>query len=90
MVRDAASPPPRSTRPPDEHTAADGSGWPAADSAVVALILFTTWAARTGRVLRDVPVSELTADELVEFWADDQLEEPYTRLSDLLVRAAAG
>jgi hypothetical protein len=37
------------------------------------LILITSWAVRTGRVLRPVPVSELSPDELVEFWADDQL-----------------
>jgi hypothetical protein len=40
--------------------------------------LITVWAARTGRVLRDVPISELTADELEEFWTDDQLEPRYT------------
>jgi hypothetical protein len=42
--------------------------------AVLALSLFTTWAVRTGRVLRPVPVPDLTAEELIEFWADDQLE----------------
>jgi len=50
--------------------------WPDADEAL-ALSLFTVWAARTGRILRDAPVSELAAEELVEFWADDQLEAPY-------------
>lgn len=44
------------------------------DDAVLARSLFTTWAARTGRTLRDVPVNELTPGELIEFWADDQLE----------------
>ncbi|WP_395110244.1 hypothetical protein [Actinomadura sp. SCN-SB] len=43
----------------------------------MALTLFSTWAARTGRVLRNAPISELTPEELVEFWTDDQLEEPY-------------
>jgi len=47
--------------------------WSAADAAL-ARSLFTTWAVRTGRVLRAVPVTELTAEELIDFWADDQLE----------------
>lgn len=47
--------------------------WWAAD-AVLALPLFTTWAVRTGRSMRPVPVPDLTAEELIDFWADDQLE----------------
>jgi hypothetical protein len=46
------------------------------DDRTLALSLITTWATRTGRVLRPVPVSELSAEELVNFWADDQLEDP--------------
>jgi hypothetical protein len=46
------------------------------DDRALALLLITVWAARTGRVPRPVPVSELTPEELVNFWADDQLEEP--------------
>ena len=41
----------------------------------LALILITAWAIRTGRVLRTARISELSPAELVEFWADDQLEE---------------
>jgi hypothetical protein len=37
------------------------------------LALITVWATRTGRTLRDVPASELSPDELVTFWADDQM-----------------
>jgi hypothetical protein len=48
-----------------------------ADAEQMAISLFTVWAARTGRTLRNVPVSELTARELEDFWTDDQLEEPY-------------
>ena len=44
------------------------------DDQVMALALITVWATRTGRVLRSVPVSELSEAELVAFWADDQLE----------------
>jgi hypothetical protein len=48
------------------------------DDQTLAVLLVTVWAARTGRVLRPVPVSELTPQELVDFWADDQLvQAPY-------------
>jgi hypothetical protein len=46
------------------------------DDRTLALLLVTVWAARTGRVLRPAPVSELTPQELVDFWADDQLGQP--------------
>lgn len=49
-----------------------GPLWPPEDI-VLAHALFTVWAARTGRTLREVPVTDLTAGELVDFWADDQL-----------------
>ncbi|MFC9973309.1 hypothetical protein ACFVH6_20695 [Spirillospora sp. NPDC127200] len=42
-----------------------------AEDALMALTLITTWAMRTGRRLRSVPVEELTAEELEAFWADD-------------------
>jgi hypothetical protein len=42
--------------------------------AVLARSLFITWAMRTRRALRPVPVVELTAEELIDFWVDDQLE----------------
>ncbi len=55
--------------------------WATAESAtpeeqVLALVLITAWAVRTGRVLRPVPMGELSPEELVDFWADDQLEQP--------------
>jgi hypothetical protein len=46
------------------------------DDRALALLLITTWAARTGRILRPAPVSDLAPEELVNFWADDQLEQP--------------
>ncbi|WP_344236356.1 hypothetical protein [Actinocorallia libanotica] len=52
--------------------------FPPTDADLLALLLVTTWSARTGRTLRPVPVGELSAAELVEFWADDQLEPPYS------------
>jgi hypothetical protein len=42
----------------------------------LSLLLIAAWAARTRRVLRPVPVNELSPKELVNFWADDQLEQP--------------
>lgn len=53
----------------DEHAMAP-------DDRALALLLITAWATRTGRVLRPAPVSELAPEELVNFWADDQLEKP--------------
>lgn len=52
------------------------SGKPAVygDDQALAVSLTTTWSMRTGRLLRPVPVNELTPAELVNFWADDQLE----------------
>lgn len=78
MLLDAAPPPPAPMRPVDHLGEHRESLWSPMDTALVALSLFTVWAARTGRVLRNVPISELTPDELVEFWADDQLDERYT------------
>jgi hypothetical protein len=46
-----------------------------ADTALMALTLFTVWSARTGRVLPPVPIGDLTAEELVEFWADDRMDD---------------
>ena len=43
---------------------------------LLAMLLTTIWAVRTGRTLPPVPVNELSAEELVNFWADDQLEQP--------------
>jgi hypothetical protein len=51
----------------------DVPSWQVAD-VVLARSLFTTWAIRTGRALRPLPLTELTAEELADFWADDQLE----------------
>jgi hypothetical protein len=37
-------------------------------------LLISTWSLTTGRQLRcDVPPEELTEQELIDFWADDQL-----------------
>lgn len=39
---------------------------------LLALLLINTWTLTTGRILRsDVPPQQLRADELIEFWADD-------------------
>lgn len=46
------------------------------DTAVLTLLLFTAWAARTGRPIPSRPIAELTPEEIIEFWVDDQLEAP--------------
>jgi hypothetical protein len=78
MLLDAALPPPIAMRCLDPAGGEHGEMiWSPSDTALIALSLFTVWAARTGRVLRDAPISDLTPEELIEFWADDQLEERY-------------
>lgn len=65
--------------PPQELLAVedDEAAWPVVDAIQAALALLTVWAARTGRVLPDVPITEMSPQDLEDFWADDQLEEPY-------------
>ncbi|MGI8334439.1 hypothetical protein ACRYCC_31190 [Actinomadura scrupuli] len=47
---------------------------PPTDDELLALILIATWASRTGRLLpADVPPHDLTEQELIDFWVDDQL-----------------
>ncbi|MBA9005051.1 hypothetical protein [Thermomonospora cellulosilytica] len=41
----------------------------------MARLLFSTWAARTGRTLPHVPVSQLSPQQLEDFWADDRLDD---------------
>ena len=40
----------------------------------IARLLVDIWTLATGRTLRDVPPHELTAEELIDFWADDHLD----------------
>lgn len=51
---------------------------PGDDDDIVAVALITVWAVRTGRALRDAPAEQWSAEELIAFWADDQLEEELT------------
>jgi hypothetical protein len=73
MLLDSAPPPSMSVRAADVLIRRRPPTWPSADVSL-ARMLFAIWAARTGRVLRAVPVTELTEEELLEFWTDDQLE----------------
>ena len=41
------------------------------DDGNLALLLVSTWELRTGRTLPNVPASELSEQELIDFWADD-------------------
>ncbi len=74
MVPDATPPPTVALGARAELSSCGRALWPRTD-AVLALSLFATWAACTGRTLRAVPVTELTSEELIDFWADDQLEQ---------------
>ena len=43
---------------------------------LVARVLITSWSLATGRTLRSVAPQSLTEDELINFWADDQIATP--------------
>jgi hypothetical protein len=43
---------------------------------LVARVLITSWSLATGRTLRSVAPQSLTEDELITFWADDQMATP--------------
>jgi hypothetical protein len=75
------------TNPPSTPVPATkpAAGPAAREDQLLALLLTTIWATRTGRELPPVPVSELSPAELMDFWADDQLDHPPRRL---LLRAA--
>jgi hypothetical protein len=46
------------------------------DDELIAYLLIGTWALATGRSLpRDVPIDQLSADELIDFWADPLTEQ---------------
>jgi hypothetical protein len=66
----ATAPPPIADQDADEPaiSAADRD-----DIALTALIVI--WAVRTGRALRDVPAEQWSSEELIAFWADDQLPD---------------
>ena len=45
---------------------------------LLARVLVTSWSLATGRTLRaGVAPQSLTEDELISFWADDQIATPY-------------
>jgi hypothetical protein len=48
-----------------------------AEEDLLAFLLIHTWTLITGRVLRsDVPLEELSEEELIAFWADDHIDPP--------------
>lgn len=58
------------SRPARSQTQADCPGDPG--DAVLAAVLIRMWALASGRTLRrDVPPDQLSAEELIAFWADD-------------------
>jgi hypothetical protein len=55
---------------------ADSGDWGNEDE-LLARVLITSWTLATGRTLRaDVPPQSHSADELISFWADDQIAIP--------------
>jgi hypothetical protein len=58
---------------------------PADDDDTVAIALITVWAVRTGRALRPAPAEQWSVEELIAFWADDQLEDELTGPAPRLV-----
>jgi hypothetical protein len=47
---------------------------------LLARVLITSWSLNTGRTLRSVAPQSLTEDELITFWADDQIATPRCQL----------
>jgi len=54
--------------------------FPADEDELLARVLITSWSLTTGRTLRGVAPQSLTEDELITFWADDQIASPRCRL----------
>lgn len=54
-----------------DHGVAAAASGPRSDDELLAFLLISTWSLLTGRTLRDAPPGDLTAEELIEFWADD-------------------
>lgn len=77
MLRCAASPLQRLINCSD--TA--GAGATCLDDARAALSLITTWSIQTGKTLPPVPIEDLTARHLEDFWADDSMLEPHRYLA---------
>lgn len=59
-----------------------------AEDDLLAFLLIHTWTLTTGRILRsDVPPSQLSEDELIDFWADDHM--PHTAEDEARLIAGA-
>jgi len=74
-------------------------GWAAShvhdDDEILARLLIISWTLATGRTLRgDVPPQMLSAEELISFWADEQMtadhapDPPYARAASRSRRPA--
>jgi hypothetical protein len=63
----AGGPQPRRANTPDPQRS---------DDELIAFMLIRIWALTTGRTLRrDVPPDQLSAEELIDFWADPATEQ---------------
>jgi hypothetical protein len=53
------------------------ANWRSAEDELLARVLISSWSLSTGRTLRSGVAPEwLTEDELISFWADDELGAP--------------
>ncbi|TDE32808.1 hypothetical protein [Actinomadura sp. 6K520] len=74
MLRCAASPLQRLISCSDPaRSAGPGTGATCLDDARAALALITMWSIQTGKTLPAVPIEQLTARQLEDFWADDSM-----------------
>jgi len=46
---------------------------PSGEDELLARVLITSWSLATGRTLRSFSPQSLTEDELISFWADDEI-----------------
>ena len=66
----------RSSPPPRSWTRNDDPGDDDPGDEVLAAVLIRMWALASGRTLRrDVPPDQLSAEELIAFWADDMSQQ---------------
>ena len=54
---------------------------PSSEDELLARVLITSWSLATGRTLRSAAPQTLTEDELISFWADDQIASAGCQLS---------
>ena len=64
------------------HSFPGRAAFPGNEDELLARVLITSWSLTTGRTIRGVAPQSLTEDELITFWADDQIAVPRCRLPE--------